>query len=100
MVVAIPYISNGQPCNVSVSSVLYALWQLMRYDLTRRLNGLAGIRGMRASVASRPAIPSEVLSAAVEVACTYYFHRVKCLQRSVVCRELLRRHGFEAEVVI
>lgn len=95
MVVAITHISNGHPCEVPVSSV---------YDLTIRLNGLAGVHGRHSSVAGRAAtrrvVSSQVLSAAVEVACTYYCHRVKCLQRSVVCREMLRRHGFRAEVVV
>ena len=33
-------------------------------------------------------------------ACCFYWKRVLCLQRAVVTARLLRRYGFDAEVVI
>lgn len=43
---------------------------------------------------------SHDLSHAVDIACVFYFKRVLCLQRSAATTLLLRRHGWEAEMVI
>jgi hypothetical protein len=40
------------------------------------------------------------LSRAVDLACVFYFKRVLCLQRSAATAALLRRHGYNAEMVI
>ncbi len=40
------------------------------------------------------------LSRAVALACVFYFKRVLCLQRSAATAALLRRHGYNAEMVI
>jgi hypothetical protein len=40
------------------------------------------------------------LSHAVDLACVFYFRQVMCLQRSAATTLLLRRHGWEAEMVI
>jgi hypothetical protein len=45
-------------------------------------------------------VPSEMLCRAVDVACVFYFKRVLCLQRSSATTVLLRRHGWNAEMVI
>jgi hypothetical protein len=37
---------------------------------------------------------------AVDLACVFYFRQVMCLQRSAATTLLLRRHGWEAEMVI
>jgi hypothetical protein len=37
---------------------------------------------------------------AVDLACVFYFKRVLCLQRSAATTVLLRRFGFDAEMVI
>jgi hypothetical protein len=37
---------------------------------------------------------------AVDLACVFYFKQVMCLQRSAATTLLLRRHGWEAEMVI
>jgi Transglutaminase-like superfamily len=43
--------------------------------------------------------PSEVLSRAMDYACVFYFKQVQCLQRSAATTLLLRRHGWNAEMV-
>jgi hypothetical protein len=40
------------------------------------------------------------LSYAVDLACVFYFKRVLCLQRSAATAALLRRHGWNAAMVI
>ena|SRR6185437_15995149 len=40
------------------------------------------------------------LCRAVDYCCVFYFKRVLCLQRSAATALLLRRHGWEAELVI
>jgi hypothetical protein len=37
---------------------------------------------------------------AMDLACVFYFKRVLCLQRSAATAVLLRRHGWNAEMVI
>jgi Transglutaminase-like superfamily len=44
--------------------------------------------------------PYEDLSRAMDYACVLYFRRVLCLQRSSATAVLLRRHGWNAEMVI
>jgi hypothetical protein len=43
---------------------------------------------------------SETLCRAVDLACVLYFKQVLCLQRSSATTLLLRRYGWEAEMVI
>lgn len=43
---------------------------------------------------------SGMLSRAADFACVFYFKRVMCLQRSAATAVLLRRHGWNAEMVI
>jgi hypothetical protein len=40
------------------------------------------------------------LSHAVDLACVFYFKHVLCLQRSAALTVLVRRHGWNAEMVI
>jgi hypothetical protein len=44
--------------------------------------------------------PSSLVSHAVDLACVLYFKEVKCLQRSAVAALLLRRHGWNAQMVL
>lgn len=37
---------------------------------------------------------------AVDIACVFYFKQVMCLQRSAVTTILLRKHGWNAEIVV
>jgi Transglutaminase-like superfamily len=43
---------------------------------------------------------SPMLCRAVDLACVFYFKRVMCLQRSAATTLLMRRHGWEADMVI
>ena len=52
------------------------------------------------SVTTAPLIAEEDLCRAMDYACVFYFKHVLCLQRSAATTLLLRRHGFEAELVI
>ncbi len=45
-------------------------------------------------------IPRERLCLAMDYACVFYFRRVLCLQRSSATTLLLRRYGWNAELVI
>ena len=44
--------------------------------------------------------PSADLCHAVDLVCVFYFKRVMCLQRSAAATILLRRHGWQAEMVV
>jgi hypothetical protein len=44
--------------------------------------------------------PASSLCHAIDLACVFYFKRVLCLQRSAATTFLLRRHGWDAEMVI
>jgi hypothetical protein len=46
------------------------------------------------------AVPSKTLCQAVDLACVFYFKQVLCLQHSAATTLVLRRHGWEAEMVI
>jgi hypothetical protein len=52
------------------------------------------------SVTSAPLIAKEDLCRAMDYACVFYFKHALCLQRSAATTLLLRRHGFDAELVI
>ncbi len=45
-------------------------------------------------------VASEELCRAVDIACVFYFKRVLCLQRTSTTAVLLRRYGWNAEMVI
>lgn len=45
-------------------------------------------------------VPSADLCRAIDLACVFYFKPVRCLQRSAATALLLRRHGWNAEMVI
>ena len=51
-----------------------------------------------ASRSNSPTIEAQCLS--VDYACVLYFKQVLCLQRSAATTLLLRRHGFDAQMVI
>jgi len=44
--------------------------------------------------------PNEALCHAMDLACVFYFKQVLCLQRSAATTLLLRRYGWEVEMVI
>lgn len=80
-------------------------WLLMLYfELAVNLRAFKTIRSMVQSQRVRAAtsagsIASAELSRAMDYACVFYFKRVQCLQRSAATTLLLRRHGWDAEMV-
>jgi hypothetical protein len=60
------------------------------------------VRKEKIRPASKQIMPpsSAELCRAVDLACVFYFKRVMCLQRSAATTLLMRRHGWEAEMVI
>lgn len=55
-------------------------------------------RARSAPIGRHPSI--EELCRAVDLACVFYFKQVLCLQRSAATTLLLRRYGWNAEMVI
>jgi len=59
------------------------------------------VRGEKIRTATEPLLSSSAeLCHAMDLACLFYFKRVMCLQRSAATTLLMRRHGWEAEMVI
>ncbi len=84
--------------------VFRALWELIRYDLVRRVSGFQRIHNQMARYPVRNrVVDSGIESAicdAVTLATCLYYKRVLCLQRSTVAARILRRNGVDARLVI
>lgn len=79
-------------------------WILLFYfDCLMHLHGFdrlyAAVRTQRVLSAEKRD-EGAALCRATDFACVFYFKRVKCLQRSAATAVLLRRHGWNAEIVI
>ena len=72
---------------------------LMRLGRFQKLYRIVQQEPVR-SVTSAPLIAKEDLCRGMDYACVFYFKQVLCLQRSAATTLLLRRHGFDAELVI
>src|ERR1700691_2746663 len=85
-------------CHVieSTLSLFYACF-VMRFQGLEALYDL----GRRQAVCkhARVKVSWEQLCRAMDFACIFYFKRVLCLQRSAATTALLRRHGWDAEMV-
>jgi hypothetical protein len=80
-------------------------WLLLLYfDWLMRVRGfqriLAAVREQKRRPSANFKESDSELSHAVDLACVFYFKRVLCLQRSASLAVLLRRHGWNAEMVI
>jgi hypothetical protein len=68
-----------------------------------RFRGFEALYGLGRSQAvcghAKARASSEQLCRAMDFACIFYFKRVLCLQRSAATTALLRRHGWNAEMV-
>jgi Transglutaminase-like superfamily len=58
------------------------------------------IRSCRVRSVQRPEDIVQKVCAAVDIACTWYWKDVLCLQRSATTTSMLRQHGVHAELVI
>lgn len=71
----------------------------MRLGTIRAVHKMAAASKTRAQM-RRQRHTSERLCHAMDLACAFYPKRVLCLQRSAATLLLLRRHGWNAELVI
>lgn len=79
------------------------LW-LLYFDYLMRVRGFPRVHStvrkqMVCSARSSP-VDETRLCRAVDLACVFYFKRVLCLQRSAAAAIVLRRHGWNAQMVI
>ena len=86
-------------------AVILQSWAWLLYlDILMVFRSFATVRAVvqnQRTFAIKPAIRNrETICRAVDFACVFYFKHVLCLQRSAVTVVLLRRRGFEAELVI
>lgn len=81
-------------------------WLLLLYlEFVMRFRGLKRLHEIVRQQKVRPLIfddrpPSSNLCHAADLACVFYFKQVLCLQRSAATTLLLRRHGWDVEMVI
>ena len=80
-------------------------WLLLLYfDWLLHFRGFqcihAAVREAKVKRAKKAREGDRELCQAVDLACVFYFKRVRCLQRSATTAVLLRRHGWLAEMVI
>src|SRR5215472_5826817 len=78
---------------------------LLRFEWVIRFQTFEGLYRIVREEPVRPTVrhqivPSDELCRAVDIACVFYFKRVLCLQRTSATTVLLRRHGWDAEMVI
>ncbi|WP_051978796.1 lasso peptide biosynthesis B2 protein [Edaphobacter aggregans] len=72
---------------------------VMRFRDFKALNGIVRREKVRPLHASHHPESAE-LCYAMDLACVFFPKRIMCLQRSAATTLLLRRHGWEAEMVI
>lgn len=96
--------AQTSPSSVLRRATIESWLLLFRFEIIMRLCSSAVLRR---TVQNEPirhtAIPCSIrheeLSHAVDLACVFYFKRVRCLQRSAATTILLRRYGWEAKMV-
>jgi hypothetical protein len=79
--------------------LLFYIDCVMKLRTFKHLYGLVRHRAVSPKPFSR-AVSSEEICRAVDMACVFYFKRILCLQRSSATTILLRRWGWNAEMVI
>jgi Transglutaminase-like superfamily len=81
-------------------------WVLLLYfEVVLQFHGFKALHEIvqkeRIRAASEQVLSSSAeLCHAMDLACVFYFKRVMCLHRSAATTLLMRRHGWEAEMVI
>jgi len=72
---------------------------IMRFSSFKRLHAI--VRNQKVRPMDKGCVPSSSeLCHAVDLACVFYVKQVLCLQRSAATTLLLRRYGWNAEMVI
>lgn len=82
-----------------------ALWALIAYDLQIRILGFRGVYASVTRACPRSSLPPDGeltarVVAAVSTVSNLYWHRVRCLQRSVATTRVLRSLGVPAQLII
>lgn len=80
-------------------------WLLLLYfDCVMRFRGFERlhrtVRSQKMRIDPETRTRATTLCHAIDLACVFYVKRVLCLQRSAATAVLLRRHGWDAEMVI
>lgn len=80
-------------------------WLLLLYfDYLMRFRGFGRLHSVVCEQNAQPVAAQKDsctdLCHSIDLACVFYFKRVLCLQRSAAAVILLRRHGWNAEMVI
>jgi hypothetical protein len=94
----VPFFVQRSRAVLECWSLLFRFELVMRFRSSRALRKIVRaqhVRSMRLSGSTS----TEALSHAMDLACVFYFKRVLCLQRSAATVVLLRRHGWNAEMV-
>jgi hypothetical protein len=102
------FITTGAVKRVGdMALLLRAFWELIRYDFQLRI---LGFRRIYAGVSNRNVVAAadsfadngltERVIAAVARASSFYWHPIRCLQRSVATARLLHTFGAPAQLVI
>jgi Transglutaminase-like superfamily len=95
---AIPFFVQCSRAMVECWSLLFRFELVMRFRSSQALRKIVRAQYVRPTkVSGRTSV--EALSHAMDLACVFYFKRVLCLQRSAATVVLLRRHGWNAEMV-
>jgi hypothetical protein len=87
------------------SLVLNSWLTLLLVDITLRLLGFKAVhralsRGRRAQARNQNRRSTEEVCHAVDLACVFYLRRVSPLERSTAATLVLRRHGYQAVLVL
>jgi len=84
--------------------VLKAYLQLIRFDFYRSRNNFTALRDKVLNCPlRRPVRPADSIAdicSAIDLACTWYWKPVLCLQRSAATACLLKHHGVCAQMII
>ncbi len=85
--------------------VLESWWLLLYFECVMRFRGFKALHDIVRKQKIHPQTTnagrsSAELCHAVDLACVFYFKQVMCLQRSAATTLLLRRQGWDAEMVI
>lgn len=95
---------NTQEASIVLVLVIRAYMELVRYGSYIRRNDFTGLRTAvhqsRTNRICRAPDMQEKIFYAINVACTWHWRRVSCLQRSAATTSLLRRYGAPAQLVI
>jgi hypothetical protein len=77
---------------------------LLVVDLTLRLRGFKTLHRLlqkrELGQVRKRNLSSEALSHAMDLACAFYFRQVSSLERSAAAALLLRRHGWQADLIL